>query len=148
MTNFHKVCAFHNRFEVAWFGGTYAELLALLAWRHALLQEEFLEGQQALMGALLTADKMTHERYEEMLRGYIDSLVDVLYVAYGTLELLDIDADEAFHEVHNSNMSKLDREGLPIKDPETGKIKKGPDYRPPNLDRFVAKALETVTNKS
>jgi len=33
--------------------------------------------------------------------------------------------------VHESNMSKLDDDGNPVRDPETGKILKGPNYQPP-----------------
>jgi len=33
--------------------------------------------------------------------------------------------------VHEANMSKLDDDGEPIRDPETGKILKGPNYQPP-----------------
>jgi len=33
--------------------------------------------------------------------------------------------------VHESNMSKLDDDGNPVRDPDTGKILKGPNYQPP-----------------
>lgn len=33
--------------------------------------------------------------------------------------------------VHESNMSKVDDNGEPIRDPDTGKILKGPNYQPP-----------------
>lgn len=42
---------------------------------------------------------------------------------------------DAFEEVHKSNMSKL-QNGKPIFR-EDGKILKGPDYLPPNLEQFL-----------
>ena len=146
LPNFNKVRNFHFTFGVDSFKGTYAELLALMARRHALLQEEFLEGQEALMDALASADQMTHKKFVEIVDSYLDSLADVLYIAYGTLDLMGVDADDIFEEVHCSNMSKLGENG-PIKDPETGKIKKGPNYSPPDLTIFVDAVMSNITNR-
>ncbi len=44
--------------------------------------------------------------------------------------------DEAFRRVHASNMSKL-VDGKPLRDPETGKILKGPNYKKPDLSDLV-----------
>ena len=41
--------------------------------------------------------------------------------------------DEALDRVHKSNMSKLDEDGKPIYR-EDGKVLKGPNYKPPNLE--------------
>ena len=46
------------------------------------------------------------------------------------------DLDEAMHRVHESNMSKLDAYGKPILR-EDGKVLKGPNYQPPNLEDLV-----------
>ena len=46
------------------------------------------------------------------------------------------DLDEAMNRVHLSNMSKLDEEGKPILR-EDGKVLKGPNYTPPNLEDLV-----------
>jgi phosphoribosyl-ATP pyrophosphohydrolase len=43
---------------------------------------------------------------------------------------------EAFQRVHRSNMSKL-TDGVMVRDPETGKILKGPNYQPPDLDDLI-----------
>jgi predicted HAD superfamily Cof-like phosphohydrolase len=43
--------------------------------------------------------------------------------------------DEAFAEVHRSNMSKLGEDGKPVLR-EDGKIMKGPNFSPPNLGQF------------
>ena len=44
---------------------------------------------------------------------------------------------EAFRRVHNSNMSKLDDDGLPIKRKD-GKIMKSSNYKEPKLDDLVS----------
>lgn len=53
-------------------------------------------------------------------------------------------AVEAFHLIHQSNLSKLDDDGLPIRSDGTdgnpeGKILKGPNYQPPNMAPVVMK---------
>ena len=40
------------------------------------------------------------------------------------------------HRVHESNMSKLDDNGKPIYR-DDGKVLKGPNYTPPNLEDLV-----------
>lgn len=60
-------------------------------------------------------------------------LADLLYVIYGAADVFDIPIDEVFNQVHQSNMSKLDDDGKPVKRAD-GKVIKGPNYKPPNLD--------------
>ena len=70
------------------------------------------------------------------LVGIADALTDLLYVVYGAGHAYGIDLDKCFKEVHSSNMSKLGPDGKPIYR-EDGKVLKGPDYREPNLEKFV-----------
>jgi hypothetical protein len=46
---------------------------------------------------------------------------------------------QAFSRVHNSNMSKLDKGGMPILR-DDGKVMKGPDYKKPDLKDLLEKA--------
>ena len=73
--------------------------------------------------------------------GVADALTDILYVTYGAGAAFGIDLDKCFEEVHNSNMSKLDRKGHPIYR-EDGKILKGPDYFEPNLEKIVKNGIQ------
>lgn len=73
--------------------------------------------------------------------GVADALTDILYVTYGAGAAFGIDLDKCFEEVHNSNMSKLDRDGRPIYR-EDGKILKGPDYFEPNLEKIVENGIQ------
>ena len=61
-----------------------------------------------------------------------DALTDLLYVVYGAGHSYGIDLDRCFREVHRSNMSKLGKDGKPIRN-EAGKVMKGPDYSEPDL---------------
>tara|TARA_B110001454_G_C12326349_1_gene269971 strand:- start:136 stop:504 length:369 start_codon:yes stop_codon:yes gene_type:complete len=65
-----------------------------------------------------------------------DALTDILYVTYGAGHAFGIDLDKCFEEVQNSNMSKLDKNLLPIYN-ESGKVMKGPKYFKPNLKKFI-----------
>ena len=66
----------------------------------------------------------------------LKELADLTYVCYQYAENMGWNLDEALHRVHESNMSKLDKEGNPIYR-EDGKVLKGPDYKPPNLEDLV-----------
>jgi predicted HAD superfamily Cof-like phosphohydrolase len=59
-------------------------------------------------------------------------LADGVYVLYGCALSLGIDLDEAVRRVHDSNMSKLGPDGLPIYR-EDGKVLKGPNYFEPDM---------------
>ena len=65
-----------------------------------------------------------------------DALTDILYVTYGAGHAFGIDLDKCFHEVQNSNMSKLDENGSPIYNKD-GKVMKGPKYFKPNLKKIL-----------
>ncbi len=66
-----------------------------------------------------------------------DALTDLLVVIYGAGHAFGINLDDCFLEVHDSNMSKLGADGMPIYR-EDGKVMKGPDYCPPDLASLVA----------
>lgn len=59
-------------------------------------------------------------------------LADLVYVAYGSALVYDIDLDAAIREVHKSNMSKLGADGKPILRYDS-KVLKGPNYREPDM---------------
>jgi predicted HAD superfamily Cof-like phosphohydrolase len=66
----------------------------------------------------------------------LKELADLVYVCYQYAANLGWDLDEALDRVHRSNMSKLDDNGQPIYRPD-GKVLKGPNYQPPNLNDLV-----------
>lgn len=67
-------------------------------------------------------------------QGALDAVGDLLYVTIGTATVYHLPLEEAFDEIHESNMSK---ERQPD-DPEGDRVRdKGPNYRPPNLTQFL-----------
>ena len=66
----------------------------------------------------------------------LKELADLVYVCYQYAANMGWDLDEAMHRVHESNMSKLDEYGKPVLR-EDGKVLKGPNYSPPNLEDLV-----------
>jgi predicted HAD superfamily Cof-like phosphohydrolase len=62
----------------------------------------------------------------------LDSLADQMVTAVGVGYRAGMQPVEALTEVDISNWSKFDEQGHPIFD-DNGKVKKGPNYRKPNL---------------
>jgi predicted HAD superfamily Cof-like phosphohydrolase len=63
-----------------------------LAFRHAFIQEELDELQTAI----------SQNNKEEI----VDALIDIAVVALGTLDMFNVDINQAWSEVHVANMSK------------------------------------------
>ena len=87
-----------------------------------LIAEEFEEFRTAV----------NNETYENELK----ELADLVYVCFQYAENMEWDLDEALDRVHKSNMSKLGLDGKPIRRAD-GKVLKGPNYQPPNLNDLV-----------
>ena len=66
----------------------------LIAFRKSLIDEEVGELQEKGIDA-------------NNLHEVIDALTDILYVTYGFFKVIGVDADQAFNEVHRSNLSKF-----------------------------------------
>jgi predicted HAD superfamily Cof-like phosphohydrolase len=85
-------------------------------------QEEFLE--------LLDAESRND------LVGIADAIGDLIYVLLGHCLEYGIPIHSVFSAIHQSNMSKLGEGGQPLRR-EDGKILKGPNYQPPNLNPIL-----------
>ena len=93
-----------------------------------LITEEFKEFLDAEGQLYLTSSKVKQDCLKE--------LADLVYVCYQYAANMGWDLDKAMDRVHESNMSKLDEYGKPIYR-EDGKVLKGPNYQPPNLEDLV-----------
>ena len=93
-----------------------------------LITEEFKEFLEAEGQLYLTSSKVRQNCLKE--------LADLVYVCYQYAANMGWDLDEAMYRVHESNMSKLDEHGNPVLR-EDGKVLKGPNYSPPNLEDLV-----------
>tara|TARA_R100000008_G_C3533007_1_gene140342 strand:- start:3 stop:443 length:441 start_codon:yes stop_codon:yes gene_type:complete len=93
-----------------------------------LITEEFKE--------FLEADGMLFRSAPQFPQDCLKELADLVYVCYQYAANMGWDLDEAMHRVHTSNMSKLGDDGKPVTR-EDGKVLKGPNYKPPNLEDLV-----------
>ena len=93
-----------------------------------LITEEFKEFLEAEGQLFLTSSNVRQSCLKE--------LADLVYVCYQYAANMGWDLDEAMYRVHESNMSKLDEHGNPVLR-EDGKVLKGPNYSPPNLEDLV-----------
>lgn len=66
---------------------------------------------------------------------FLDSLCDQIVTAIGVAYMMGYDIRGALQEVNRSNWSKFVN-GEPVFD-ENGKIKKGENYSPPDLSKFI-----------
>lgn len=66
----------------------------------------------------------------------LKELCDILYVIFGHAANQGWDIVTAFNRVHESNMTKLDKDGKPVYN-DAGKVAKGPTYKPPVLKDLV-----------
>ena len=64
---------------------------------------------------------------------FLDSLGDQVVTAVGCGHTANMKITEAVRRVNASNWSKFTKDGQPIRN-EHGKITKGPDYLPPDLE--------------
>lgn len=86
-----------------------------------------------LASHLKTNSKTAHLQADPLL--LLDSLCDQTITAAGVAYDFGFQFPQALREVNRSNFSKFVN-GAPVFD-ENGKIKKGPDYTPPNLVSYV-----------
>jgi predicted HAD superfamily Cof-like phosphohydrolase len=91
-TNYELVQEFHQRFQVP------------VAQRPALLDDgTFMFRFRFLCEELAELEK-AHNAGDVV--GCLDALADLLYVAYGTADMMGLPLDEAFQIVHRANMKK------------------------------------------
>jgi len=114
-----------------------------LGMRMSLIAEEFAELVGAVYGQAardeiessyrraVAADDGARDTVEAA-----DALADLVYVIYGMALETGIDLAAVLAEVQRSNMSKLGVDGRPVHR-EDGKVLKGPDYFPPNVEAVL-----------
>ena len=108
---------------------------ALLALRRTLIREEFQEVEAEF--SLLTDRIEAGEHVPaEDLTPLVHELVDLLYVTYGALDRLGVNADAAFAEVHRANMGKVSG---PLR--ADGKILKPEGWQPADVRRVLRDQL-------
>lgn len=125
------VTAFHEACGVPVCGRPKTPDIARQMLRAKLMQEEFKE----LMNEIeYCAESDAH------LHALAKEMADLIYVVIGSALEYGIPLDEAWNEVQRSNMSKMDPEtGKAIKR-DDGKVLKGPNYSPADIQSIIEKA--------
>jgi len=98
--------------------------------------------QEEVNGELLPAIKdLANPVFDKtsVLIDLLDGAVDSVYVIYQLCNTLGLPFDEAFAEVHRSNMAKRAPDGT-VHYREDGKVLKPPGWTPPNLRAIIEKA--------
>jgi len=81
-------------------------------------------------------DNLYLDQSSECKAELLKELADLVFVCFQFAAAFNLDLDEASRRVFDSNMSKLDVNGLPIFR-EDGKVLKGPNYTEPTLTDLV-----------
>ncbi len=115
--------------------------LPLFELRWNLIKEEMQELNEELASGAV--DIMRGKPPENMLEIFKE-LADLQYVISGFAVTYGIDLDGLIKDIHQSNMSKLE-DGKPVKR-EDGKVLKGKNYKPPQLDRFIHRMWDKVNS--
>jgi hypothetical protein len=71
-----------------------------------------------------------------VIQNVAKEIADLLVVSYGMGAAFGLGMDAVFAEVYKSNMTKLGADGKPVYR-DDGKILKGPNYRPPDLESVL-----------
>ena len=108
----------------------------LLALRRTLIDEEVAE-VRAEFAALAPRLDAAEPLRAAALSGLVHELADLLYVTYGALDSLGVDADAVFAELHRANLSKAS--GPRRAD---GKQLKPPGWQPADIAGVLARHLE------
>ena len=109
-----------------------------LKLRAKLIAEEAIETNDALFD-LEKLQLLAYHNSDEakaLKAALLKELADLLYVVYGAADLLGLNIDAAFAEVHKNNMSKLGPDGKPIRR-EDGKVIKPEGYKPCDLKHLI-----------
>ena len=123
--NIHKVREFHDVFGLEYSTEPNANInKRIYELRHRLMQEE--------------NDEYLEACEKGDLNQIADALGDKMYILFGSIIAhgLQHKIEEIFHEIHRSNMSKLDDEGKPIYR-EDGKIMKSKNYFLPDIKKVL-----------
>jgi predicted HAD superfamily Cof-like phosphohydrolase len=106
-----------------------------LLLRYTLLAEEWAELKEEIAAAL--ADLSSHGEVKRKTKErMLKEMADLQYVLSGMAATFGLPLQVAFVRVHKSNLSKLGEDGKPVYR-EDGKVLKGSNYAPPDLEDLV-----------
>ena len=99
----------------------------------APLQPTKLETERRSLRAKWMNGEISEFSKSDDLLGQVDSMIDLIYFALGTLCEMGVPPDEAFSAVHSANLRKLGADGRPLLSSE-GRIIKPDGWTGPETD--------------
>jgi predicted HAD superfamily Cof-like phosphohydrolase len=144
----HRVREFHETFGHPVASAPTAATLGVRELRVKLIAEELMELCVALGVELRIEETRGYSHVSVMAYKYdtdvnlveaADALGDLDYVVQGSNLVFGFPAETIADEIHRSNMSKAGPDGKPIRR-EDGKILKGPNYTPPDIEACLKAA--------
>lgn len=118
-------------------GCHFEEIVEMLqALKFVLPTEEEAKVRKAFQGLDALATLLKNGSASAMIaerKDFLDSIADQVVTGIGVAHCAGMDGRTAVVRVNTSNWSKFNDEGQPIRD-SNGKIAKGPNYEPPNLE--------------
>ncbi|GGK28594.1 hypothetical protein GCM10008955_22910 [Deinococcus malanensis] len=136
LSNARRLRAFHEALGLCLPDRPQVPTSDVLTLRRTLIDEEYAEVTQEF--AALTAHLSRGEVPAGAdLSALVHELVDLLYVTYGALDVLGVDADAAFAEVHQANLAKTSGPKR-----EDGKQLKPEGWQPANMRAVLERQLE------
>lgn len=118
LSDFHDACDVQQ-----WFADLKDIPEDVYQLRLRLLEEEFNEFKKA---------HSEHDKVE-----MADALADMIYIAVGTANVMNIPLDKIWAEVQRSNMAKVDPSTGKVKKREDGKILKPEGWTPPQIESVL-----------
>jgi predicted HAD superfamily Cof-like phosphohydrolase len=115
--------------------------LDLIRHRIRLIKEEYKEVNEELTELLVYQRNGKTAEVMETLALLLKEMCDLRYVLDGTAVAFGLPFEEAYRATHASNMSKRFPDGTFHTDPK-GKVLKGPNYRPVDMERLVPRVLD------
>lgn len=112
--SWEKVLQFHRHFSVP-----YKERPTLLSEDRVQIRSEWMQEEIQEFLASQSLDEQA------------DAMIDLIYLALGTLVEMGVRPEELFHIVHEANMSKLWADGKPHYRETDGKVIKPPSWQDP-----------------
>lgn len=123
--------AFHQACDVQeWFKNLSDMPEEIYKLRLRLLEEEFNEFKKA------------HEEHDKVEMA--DALADLIYIAVGTANVMNIPLDKVWAEVQRSNMAKVDPKTGKVRKREDGKVLKPEGWTPPQIEKVIAEHNQSL----
>jgi len=123
-TLIQDLAAFHKACDVQeWFKNLEDIPEEVYQLRLRLLEEEFNEFKKA------------HAEKDKVEMA--DALADMIYIAVGTANVMNIPLDKVWNEVQRSNMAKVDPSTGKVTKREDGKILKPEGWTPPQIQKVL-----------